>query len=96
MPINLRDRWQCGYFGRWRRRQSGAFPLVGPPLFSARKMGLLRVQTYPAQARFQFGGGRMRDVRIAADVTEGIAGATGNLMAFVSDAEIPALLRKGA
>ena len=59
-------------------------------------MGLPRVSTYPAQARFEFGDGRMGDVRFAANITVGIAGAEGNFTAFVLDADIPASLRKGA
>ena len=52
------------------------------------KMGLPRVATYLAQARFKFRRGGMGDVRSAADITAGIAP--------VSDANTPAFLRKGA
>ena len=58
--------------------------------------GFLRVLTYPAQARFKFGDGRTGNVCFAADITEGTAGAKGALTAFALDADIPALLRKGA
>ena len=39
------------------------------------KVGLPRVPTYPAQARFKFGDGRMGDVKFAAEITAGVAGA---------------------
>ena len=57
-------------------------------------MGLPRVTTYPGQARFKFEDVRIGDVHLAADITVGIAGSTGNFAAFSFDAEIPALLRK--
>ena len=60
------------------------------------RVGLRRESTYPAQVRFKFGDGRMGDVRHAADITAGAAGAKGNFTAFVLDAGSPALLRKGA
>ena len=60
------------------------------------QQGLPRVPTYPAQARFKFGDGRTGDVCFAADITVGIAGAKGTFTAFVLDADIPALLCKGA
>ena len=44
----------------------------------------------------QFGDGRIGEVRYAADIVVGIAGRRGAFTAFVMDAEIPALLRKGA
>ena len=37
------------------------------------KHGSPRVSTHPARARFKFGGGRLRGVRLAADITVGIA-----------------------
>ena len=49
-----------------------------------------RVLTFPSRARSKFGGGRIGEVRPAADVTE------GNFAACLLDAEIPASLRKGA
>ena len=57
------------------------------------EMGLPRVTTHPAMARFKFGEGRMGDVRSAAEITVGIAGANGNFTVFVLDADTPALLR---
>ena len=60
------------------------------------KVGLPRVSTYPAQARFKLGDCRTGDVEFAADITVGIAGAKGNFTAFVLAADIPAFLRKGA
>ena len=60
------------------------------------QQGLPRVLTYPAQARFKFGDGRTGNVCFAADITVGIAGAKGAFTAFALDADIPALLCKGA
>ena len=57
---------------------------------------LPRVSTYPASARFKFGGGSLRKERSAADITIGAAGLRGALAAFAPEAGIPALLRKGA
>ena len=59
-------------------------------------MGLPRAPTYPAQARFKFGNGRLGGVRFVADITVGVAGATRNFAAFVLDADIPAVLHRGA
>ena len=56
------------------------------------KVGLPRVSIYPAQARIKFGNGRTGDVRFAADMTAGIAGAKGNFTAFAPGADIPALV----
>ena len=55
-----------------------------------------KVHLYPSAARFQFGDGRIGEVQYAANVTVGIAGRKGTFTAFAMDAEIPALLRKGA
>ena len=60
------------------------------------KIGLPRVTTYPSQARFEFGDGRMGDVRFAADITVGTAGAEGSFVAVVLDVDPPALSRRGA
>ena len=60
------------------------------------KKGFPRVMTYPAQARFKFGDGRTGCVCFAADITVGIAVAKGTFTALASDADIPALLRRGA
>ena len=54
------------------------------------------VETYPTHARCQLGGGRMGDVCFAADITAGVSGPTGTSTAFVSYADIPALLREWA
>ena len=43
-----------------------------------------------------FGDGRPGDVRIAAKITRREAGCAGTVAAFVLEADIPALLRKGA
>ena len=58
--------------------------------------GIEKAYPYPAEARFKFGDGRIGEARYAADITVGIAGYKGSFTAFVLDAEIPALLCKGA
>ena len=55
-------------------------------------MCLPRVTTYPAWARFKFGDGRMGDVRFAADITAGTAGARGNFAASALDADSTAFV----
>ena len=50
----------------------------------------------PAFATFRCGDGRVGDVRRAAIIPIAIAGHTGHFMAYVVDAEIPALLGKEA
>ena len=54
------------------------------------KVGLPRVETYPAKARLKFGGGRIGDARFAADITAAIAGARRNFTALVLDVGAPA------
>ena len=60
------------------------------------RQGLEKAVPYPSNARFKFGDGRMGEVKHAADIKVGIAGCKGTFTAFVLDADIPALLRKGA
>ena len=60
------------------------------------ELGMEKVRLYPSAARFKFGDGRIGEVQYAANITVGIAGRKGTFTAFVMDAEIPALLRKGA
>ena len=55
-----------------------------------------RVPAYPSQTQFHFSDGRVGDVRYAADIPAGVAGDKGKLTAFDLDADIPALLCKGA
>merc|ERR1712052_65500 len=55
-----------------------------------------KVHLYPSAARFKFGDGRIGEVQYAANISVGIAGCKGTFTAFVMDAEVPALLRKGA
>ena len=59
-------------------------------------MEFLKVTPYPAMARFKFGGGRIGEVKYAADIKVGFAGCRGVSTAFVLEADIPALLRTGA
>ena len=58
--------------------------------------GLPRVSTCPACTRFKFGGDRLREGRFAADISLEFAVCKGTFAASVLDADIPALLRKGA
>ena len=58
--------------------------------------GLQRVTAYPSKARFLSRGERLGEVRRAADIPAGIAGAQGVFTACVLDANIPALLRESA
>ena len=51
---------------------------------------------YPTIARCKFGDGRAGEVKHAAEIKVGIARRRGASAAFVSEAAIPALLRKGA
>ena len=60
------------------------------------KLGLPKMLSYSAAARFKFGDGRVGEVKRAADIEVGIPGCKGASAASVLDAEIPALLRKGA
>ena len=53
------------------------------------RRGIPRVTTYPSQARFRFGDGRLGEVRHAAAISVGFT-------AFVLGGGVPALLRKGA
>ena len=58
-------------------------------------MGFPKVMPNPTMARFKFGDGRVGEVKHAADIKVGSAGRKGAFTAFVLDADIPALLRKG-
>ena len=55
------------------------------------KHGFPKVTTYPSKARFRFGDERLGEVRRAGDIPCG-----RYFTAFVSDGDIPALLREGA
>ena len=57
------------------------------------KVGGLKVNPYPAIDRFKSGDGRVGKGRHAAHIKVGIWGRGGARAAFVSDADIPALLR---
>ena len=57
------------------------------------RRGIPRVSTYPSKARFRFANGRLGDVRQAADIPLGVAGAQVKFTAFAPDADIPTLLR---
>ena len=58
--------------------------------------GIPKVSADPTAARFEFGDGRVRDVRRAAEIKVGNAGHIRALIAFALEADIPALLRNGA
>ena len=59
-------------------------------------LGRPQAKIAPASASFRCGGGRVGGVREAAIIPTAIAGLTGHFMAFVVDAEIPAILGKEA
>ena len=60
------------------------------------KHGRHRVSTYPARARLKLGGGRLGEVRFAADIPVGVAGRKVEFTAFALEADIPELIRKRA
>ena len=60
------------------------------------RRGNPRVTTYPSQAGFCLGDGRHGQEHHAADFPAGVAGHRGMFTAFALEADIPALLRKGA
>ena len=53
-------------------------------------------KTTPAFASFRYGDGRVGNVCRAAIIPIGVAGYTGQYMAYVADADIPALLGREA
>ena len=55
-----------------------------------------KAHLYPSADRFKFGDGRIGEDQHAANITVGVAGRKGSFAACVVDAEIPALLCKGA
>ena len=61
-----------------------------------KRRGIPRAATHPSRARSRFGDGRLEEVRHAADIPSGTDGNRGKIAAFVLEADIPALLRKGA
>ena len=54
------------------------------------KHAFSHVLTHPACARFKFGGGRLGEVRSAADITVGNAGCKETSTVFALDAGVPA------
>ena len=60
------------------------------------KYGIPRATTFPSEARFRFGDGRLGEVRHEADISLGGAGNRGKFTAFAPEANIPAFSRKGA
>ena len=71
---------------KWLKRQSSIVERRGVP----------RAETFPARARSEFGGGRLGEVRCAADNPAGIVGCRGEFAACVLEADIPPLAREGA
>ena len=55
-----------------------------------------RITAYPACARFKFGDGRRGEVRRDGGILAGIAGCREKFAASATEADISALLRKGA
>ena len=70
----------------WRGRQNRI----------VRRKGFPRVSTHPATARFRFGTRILAVVGRAANIPVGIAGDQREFAAFALEADIPALLCKGA
>ena len=60
------------------------------------KRGFRRVSTFWACARYKFCDGRLGEVRFAAGNPVGLAGCRGTFAACALEADIPAVLRKGA
>ena len=69
---------------------------VGKRSLFLERLGAESVRLYPSAARFKFGDGRIGEVQFAANISVNSAGRRGAFATFVMDAEIPALLRKGA
>ena len=72
------------------------FSLLQPHNRILRREESPRVSTQLASARFRSGDGGLGEGRRAADTPVGIAGNKGEFAAFALEADIPALLRKGA
>ena len=78
---------ECGgQLYRWSGRRISALERPGVP----------PAQPHPAEARFKFGNGRLGGVQYGADTPAGIARGRGKFTAISMDADIPALLSKGA
>ena len=60
------------------------------------RWGVPRPENDPACTRCRCGDGRLGEARCAADISLGIAGNRTKFTAFAVEADIPALLRKGA
>ena len=71
---------------KWLEKHNLILRSIGRPQASVRE----------AFASFRYGDGRVGDVHKAALIPIAIAGCTGQFMAYVVDAEIPALLGKEA
>ena len=65
---------------------------IGPQTFRLRPLAKIA----PAFASFRYGDGRVGDVHRAAVILIAIVGYAGHFMAYVVDADIPALLGKEA
>ena len=72
-------------FFKWSGRHNSALGKFGVP----------PAQSFPAIEGFKFGNGRVGEVRFSADILAWTAGGRGEVAAFLMDADIPALLRKG-
>ena len=78
----------------WSRAGNGRYSQKRNRLLERR--GFQRPSAYPSKARFRSGYGRVGEVRYAADLPAGVAAYKGKFTASARDAEIPALVRKGA
>ena len=70
---------------KWLHRHTATPERLGTPL----------TRSNPACAKFKFGNGDVVEVRIAADIPDGIAGIQAALTTFPAGAEIPTTLRLG-
>ena len=60
------------------------------------RKGFWQVSTHPAWARYKIGDSHLGEVRVDADISVGTARRRGLFTAFVLEADIPALLCRGA
>ena len=72
------------------------FKLLGHRKSVLEKREIPFTQPYPARAQFKFEGGRLGEARYEAGTPVRIARGLVNYSAFLLEADIPALLRKGA
>ena len=75
---------------------SVCFKWLGTRNSISETQGLPRISAYPPAVRSKSADGRPGEVHFPVDITVRIAGCKGTPTAFVLEADIPALSRKGA